>query len=241
MDRGRIKGLKLHFLQHVPFEGPANIEVWAKERGYKVSRTLMFRNEKFPSPDNFDWLIILGGPMGVYDEDEYPWLTHEKRFIEETIQRRKIVLGICLGAQLLADVLGGAVHKNRCREMGWFPVRLTKGASKSKIFKNFPDTFIAFHWHSDTFTIPPGCIRLAESEGCENQAFEYEGRVFALQFHLESSIDSIRQLVKNCGYMVEGKFIQKPEEMLKSCYLDGIKGLMNLMLNNMEKLDVKEG
>jgi GMP synthase-like glutamine amidotransferase len=231
------KGMKLHFLQHVPFEDLANIEVWAKERGHDTSGTLLFNYERLPQISDFDWLVILGGPMNVYEEKRYPWLVEEKKFVRKAIANKKIVLGICLGAQLIADVLGGRVYRNLYKEIGWYPVSLTKEAEKSSIFRVLPNRFIAFHWHGDTFDLPPGAIRTAESEGCVNQAFEYNERVIGLQFHLESSIESINRLIQNCGNeIVEGKYIQKPEEMLSQRNnLQEINKILIMLLNSIER------
>jgi len=102
----------LYYLQHVPFEDPANIAVWAGKRGHSVSGSALYDGQQIPAPNQFDWLVILGGPMNVYEEQRYPWLTTEKKFIAEAIAQKKIVIGICLGAQLIADVLGARVYKN---------------------------------------------------------------------------------------------------------------------------------
>ena len=230
--------MKLHYLQHVPFEDLANIEIWARERGHSISNTQLFNDEPLPEMDDFDWLIIMGGPMNIYEEQKYPWLTGEKKFIENAIDGGKIVLGICLGAQLIADVLGGTVYRDEYKEIGWFPVSLTQAAKKSPVFKNLPDKFAAFHWHGDTFNLPPECVKMAESGGCSNQAFEYDKRVIGLQFHLESSVDSIRRLIQNCGdEIVEGKYIQNSEEMLSNQgSLHEINGLVRAFLDNMELL-----
>ena len=138
---------------------------------------------------DFDWLIILGGPMNIYEEDKYPWLSKEKEFIHQAIASDKIVLGICLGAQLMADVLGGKVQRNVHREIGWFPVKLMPESKASRIFRVLPEEFMALHWHGDTFELPPGAVHTAESQACKNQAFEL-GKAIGLQFHLESSLDS---------------------------------------------------
>src|SRR5574341_657976 len=142
--------MRLHSLQHEPFEGLANIEVWAKNKGHSITRTLLFNNEKLPQISDIDWLIIMGGSMNIYEEEKFPWLAEEKNFIAEAIANKKIVLGVCLGSQLIADVLGGKVSKNRHKEIGWFPVTLTKEARNSSIFSNLPEKFTAFHWHGDT-------------------------------------------------------------------------------------------
>ena len=230
--------MRIHSLEHEPFEGLANIEVWANNKGHTISRTLFFKNEKLPQISEFDWLIIMGGSMNIYEDDKYPWLAQEKKFIADAIARNKIVLGVCLGAQLIADVLGGKVSKNKYREIGWFPVTLTKDAGSSLIFSTFPKKFIAFHWHGDIFNIPPGAKKIAESEGCANQAFEYNnGRVTGLQFHLDYSAQSIALMFQNCAdEIVEGKYIQKPDEIESHISnVQEISKLLYLLLDNIEK------
>lgn len=137
--------MRLHYLQHVPFENLAGIKPWAKGKGHNICRTLLFNNEQFPEINDFDWLVIMVGHMNIYEEDKYPWLAKEKDFIREVIAKGKIVLGICLGAQLIADTLGGTVYKNNYREIGWFRVSLTQEAKESPVFNTLPDRLIAFH------------------------------------------------------------------------------------------------
>ncbi len=137
--------MRIHYLQHVPFEDLANIEAWAKKRGHDVSGTMLFQDEPLPALEEFDWLIIMGGPMNIYEHYRYPWIVREKEFIRRSIDADKIVLGICLGAQLMADVLGGKVHRNEHKEIGWFPVRLTADAMRSPVFRVLPEGFVAFH------------------------------------------------------------------------------------------------
>jgi GMP synthase (glutamine-hydrolysing) len=229
--------LRLHSLQHVSFEGLAHVEEWARVKGHRISRTLLFNDDPFPSMGEFDWLVILGGPMNIYEEEKYPWLKREKKFIAEAIAQQKVVLGVCLGAQLIADVLGGKVTQNPYREIGWYPVRLSAEAKNSPIFDGLPSRFMAFHWHGDTFAIPPGALRIAESDGCTNQALEYNGRTIGLQFHLESSIASIQKLIQNCADEIgEGEYIQKPGEMMRQKdHVPQINKLMGLLLDNLEK------
>ncbi len=228
--------MRLHSLEHEPFEGLANIAVWAKNKGHSITRTQLFKNEKLPQMSDFDWLVIMGGSMNIYEEDKYPWLIAEKRFIAEAIRNKKILLGVCLGSQLIADVLGGRVTKNKHKEIGWYPVILTKEARNSSIFSSLPEKFIAFHWHGDTFRIPPGAKRIAESEACTNQVFEYR-KAIGLQFHLEYSVASINLMFKNCGdEIVAGKYIQKPDEIVsKNGNVAGAQRLLNMMLDNMER------
>jgi GMP synthase-like glutamine amidotransferase len=118
--------MRIHYLQHVPFEDSAKIGEWARDTGHTVTCTRLCDEEALPPLNSFDWLVIMGGPMNVYEHQAYPWLVPEKRLIERAIEHGKFVLGVCLGAQLAADVLGGPVTKNRYREIGWFPVSLTE-------------------------------------------------------------------------------------------------------------------
>lgn len=235
----RSNRLRLHYLQHVPFEGLANIEVWAKDKGHYISGTLLFQDQHLPEMSDFDWLIIMGGPMNVYEIEKYPWLVQESKLIQEAIANGKTVLGVCLGAQLIADALGGKVYKNKHKEIGWFPVSLTEEAKESTLFSSLPDRFTAFHWHGDTFDLPKGATRVAHSEACANQAFVYNRRVVGLQFHLESSTESISALIENGGdELVQGQFIQKREELLpQPKHLQKIKKLLSALLDNLETND----
>ena len=104
--------MRMHYLQHVPFEDSGMIAEWAQDRGHSISCTRLFANESLPAQDDFDWLVILGGPMNIYKEEDHPWLPFEKAFIRDAIQTEHLVLGLCLGAQLLADVFGGPATRN---------------------------------------------------------------------------------------------------------------------------------
>jgi GMP synthase-like glutamine amidotransferase len=207
--------LRIHYLQHVAFETPANLAQWAQERGYPLTGTRLYAGEKPPPPDSIDWLVALGGPMNVHEAGKYPWLADEKRFILEALSLGRGFLGICLGAQLLADVLGAHVAPNRHREIGWLPVTLTPHAARCPIFGGWPEQFIAFHWHGDTFAVPEGAIRLASSEACANQAFIWGDRALALQFHLEYSRSSIEAMFDGSGDDLDsGLYVQSREAIL---------------------------
>ncbi len=227
--------MRLHSFEHVPFEDLAKIAEWARNQGHHLSRTRFYENDALPAPSAFDWLVVMGGPMNIYEEDRYPWLAREKAFIADAIAHGKLVLGVCLGAQLIADVLGGPVSPNQFKEIGWLPVSLTAAASGSPLFHNLPSEFIAFHWHGDTFQIPPGAILAASSPGCAHQAFAYSDKVVGLQFHLESTPSSIQKLIQHCGdELITGPYIQTPEEMLSpGLFFLEIEKIMNIILNNM--------
>ncbi len=175
--------------------------------------------------------------MNIYEQDIYPWLAREKGFIRSAIAEGKIILGICLGAQLMADVMGGKVQRNEHREIGWFQVQLTAEARASRIFRVLPENFVAFHWHGDTFDNPPKAVRMAESLACKNQAFEL-GKAVGLQFHLESSPDSIDHLIQNCAdELTDGSYVQKPKGLLaQRDRFPEILSLMEIFLENMEQV-----
>lgn len=207
--------MNIHYLQHVPFEGLAGIGTWAAQRGHRVSATRLHAGEALPRVEPCDWLVVMGGPMNIYEEAKFPWLAAEKCFIKSAIESGKVVLGVCLGAQLIADVLGGPVSRNKQKEIGWFPVSKTAAATRSRVCGALPEEFEAFHWHGDTFAVPPGAIHVARNEACENQAFIYDERVVGLQFHLETTPESARLLAQHCGgELLAGPFIQSAEAML---------------------------
>jgi GMP synthase-like glutamine amidotransferase len=214
----------------------ANIETWAKSRGHVTSTTHLYVGEALPSLANFDWLVVMGGPMNVYEEDKYPWLAMEKSFIREAIDNDKVMLGVCLGAQLLADALGGKVTRNKYKEIGWHTVSSREEAGDSAIFKCLPERFMAFHWHGDTFGIPPGAKWTASSEACANQAFEYKKAV-GLQFHLETSEESMERLIDHCSAdITAGPYVQKTADMRSmKDNLARINKTMEVLLDAMER------
>jgi GMP synthase-like glutamine amidotransferase len=221
--------VRLHYLQHVPFEDPAGVLLWAEERGISVSSTKLYENGLFPAHDSFDLLVVMGGPMSANKEDRYGWLAAEKRFIADAIKEEKRVLGICLGAQLIASALGARVYKNRCREIGWFPVARTESSLSLSPFSALPRQFIAFHWHGETFDIPHGAVHAAATVACEHQAFMYGNRTIGLQFHIESTAESIVHLVSNCRDELDGsQYVQSAEKILAG---ESNLGPMRMMLD----------
>ena len=207
--------MNIHYLQHVPFEGLGSIRNWAEQHGHVITCSRLYQGEQLPPRQNIDWLIVMGGPMGIYDDNLYPWLTPEKQYIQTAIHEGKRVLGICLGAQLIADALGAKVYPNPHREIGWFPIRLTEEAGAIPIFAEVPSKIEAFHWHGDTFDLPQDATWLAKSDACKHQAFIYEQRVVALQFHLETTRQNAEQLITHCqDEMIDAPYIQTPEMIL---------------------------
>jgi GMP synthase-like glutamine amidotransferase len=232
--------MRIQCIQHVFHEDMGSIKPWITQKGYDLQVTKMFNNESLPDTFDFDWLIILGGPMGAYEESRYPWLVEEKRFIEKCIRSDKKVLGICLGSQLIADVLGGKVFKGRFKEIGWQTVSLTQAGKKSKLFTDFSELETVFQWHGDTFDLPDKAVHLIKSDVCQNQAFSYGDNVLALQFHLEFTPIIVEQLIITSGdEITDEPHIQHPDDMLNN--LNNFTHnhmLMKNLLNNFEKAKV---
>lgn len=205
--------LRVHWLQHADFEDLGCIAPWLAARAAIVTRTRLHAGQSLPGIADFDWLIVMGGPMNIYEYDRYPWLRPEKQLIRQAIDSGRRVLGICLGAQLIADALGGIVTRNAQTEIGWFPVHMNAAAAGSRLFAGFPATFTAFHWHGDTFSIPPGSRPLAASEACAHQAFDYGERVAAIQFHLEVTAANARVWFEH-EQPVPARYVQTPAQIL---------------------------
>lgn len=198
--------------KHFSFDDEFALMTWAKRQGHTLQVLTPSEFAEYPAPAAFDMLAILGGPMSVYQEERYPWLASEKRFVRETIEAGKLVLGICLGAQMLSEVLGGQVSRGAQKEIGWHAVSRTDEQHPS--FDGIPQTFVSFQWHGDTFTLPPGARRLAYSEACGEQAFAYGDLVVGLQFHLETTPACMGTMVnvwKN--ELVEAPYIQTADEI----------------------------
>ncbi len=202
-----------HIFQHIPFEGPGNIELWLRENGYEISSTHFYRPFELPAPGKVDFLIIMGGPMSVNDENKFPWLIKEKQFIREFIGTGKPVLGICLGAQMIASALEAKVYPNKNKEIGWFPITGLKPPQISTF--QFPISFTFLHWHGETFDLPAGAFRIAGSDGCKNQAFQVGRNVIAIQFHPEATPKTVQDFVFHFrNELVPGKYIQSEDEIL---------------------------
>jgi GMP synthase (glutamine-hydrolysing) len=214
--------LRIHYLQHAEDEKPGSIVSFFKRRGESLKKTALFSGEPLPDIDSFDLLIVLGGPMGVRDVKKYPWLKEEKKFIRKAIKENKKVLGICLGAQLIASALGAKVYKGKEKEIGWFDVFRSPEAGQTPFHRVLPVSMKVFHWHGDTFEIPGGAKKLAGNSLYPNQGFAWEERVLALQFHLEMTPDSAALMVdkgrseleKGGSHVQTGKEIKEKGEVL---------------------------
>jgi len=212
-----MKKFRIHYFQHVPFEGLGSIGEWISMNGHSLTVTKLFENADFPEISDIDWLIVMGGQMNVYDEEQFPWLKDEKRFIRQAIDAGKTVLGICLGSQLVSSALGAKVYKNRENEIGWFDIELTSLAQSGNLFFDMGSRIKVFHWHGDTFDLPVNAILLASSDCTKNQAYVYKNKVLALQFHLEPTLDSLMEMIEGGrDEITTGEYVQTEKEVLKN-------------------------
>ena len=203
----------IHSLEHQSYEGPGRIADWARARGHALTRTALHAGELPPPLESFDLLVVMGGSMNIYAHRDHPWLVEEKRFLGEVIAAGKPVLGICLGAQLLAEALGGKVFQNAEKEIGWWPVRVF---DRRAPFAAFPEELTVMHWHGDTFSLPPGARGVAESAGCAQQAFVHGDRVVGLQFHLEQGPLAVAELAAACAAeLVPARYVQTRAQLVE--------------------------
>ena len=226
-----MKKLNIHYLQHVPYEDPGCILNWIRERGHCVTYTKFYEDEALPELSNIDWLIVMGGPMGVYDDRQFHWLKKERSYINDAINQNKTVLGICLGSQLIAAAMGAKVYPNQLKEIGWFNISITEQGKSNWLFDGFDSTFKVFHWHGDTFDLPDNAIHLASSKACKNQAFIINNKVLGLQFHFEVTAESLKNMVEN------GK-----DELQPAAYIQTDKQILDqtehIAANNLKMISV---
>jgi GMP synthase (glutamine-hydrolysing) len=205
-------GMKIAVLQHAAFEGPGEIAVWAGQHGHSVHVHHLYRGDALPALDAFDLLVVMGGEMNIYQYRDWPWLKPESACIGSALTAGKRVIGICLGAQLIANALGARVVQNAEYEIGWFPITWTDEARAA--FSGLPSSASVLHWHGDTFSLPPGATRLAVSDGCPEQGFVIQGKCLGLQFHLEVDLKLVEEFIEGQGEWPTGPYAQTPKAIL---------------------------
>lgn len=189
---------KIIVLQHHPVENLGNIAGALESAALAWQYVRIF--DEAPIPKDIrgaGGLVVMGGPMGVYQADRYPFLRDEMRLIEAAVANGRPVMGVCLGAQIVAAALGASVAKNSAgKEIGWHPVRLTPAAGDDRLFRGIPESITPFHWHGDVFELPSGAVSLASSARTPCQAFRFGSNVYALQFHIEVTQDGVAAMAK---------------------------------------------
>ena len=188
--------MKVIIIKHIDIEGPGTIGDFLDCNDIPYRVIDIFNGEPLPdSLSEISAVIVLGGPMNVYEEDKYPFLKQEDEFLKEVIEEGLPTLGFCLGAQLIAKAKGAIVKKAPQKEIGWFKILLNRNGSSDPLFQEFPGEVDVFQWHGDTFDIPDGAVKLAESELCSNQAFRIGNNIYGLQFHVEVTDEMIYQWI----------------------------------------------
>jgi GMP synthase-like glutamine amidotransferase len=233
-----IDPIRIHCFMHVPFEGPGIIENWAHDKGHQMDYTRFYEKESLPEISEVELLVIMGGPMNAFDYQIHPWMEEEIAWVKRYMDAGKPLIGICLGAQIIAAALGVDVYPGKHKEIGWHNLQFLPSLGEFRIFGNLPDTRKVFHWHGDTFPIPAGALRIASSEAFPNQAFIHNKRTIALQFHLEVTLESVTGMVDNCRNELEsGPYIQSEEEILKGAgFYDSNQPLMFRFLDYLSGL-----
>lgn len=212
-ERQDMLNKRVHWLQHVSFEGLGYFSSIFEALSFNVTVTKLYEGESLPETRDIDMLVVMGGPMNIYDIVTYPWLIEEKRFIAAVIAENKPVLGVCLGAQLIADVLGAQITPNPHKEIGWWDVQTYHNIDE-RLSHVFPLSFKTFHWHGDTFALPEGAVNLQYSQGCTNQSFIYKDNVIGLQYHIEMLPETIDALCLHCHDELEDQpYIQTAQQM----------------------------
>lgn len=209
--------MKIHFVLHAEFELLHVMTSWAKEKGFSVSTSRPFADDPLPELFDFDWLISLGGHQSSLDLDQYPYLVSEVQLIEEAFRAEKVVLGICLGAQLIGEALGAKAERSPYKEVGVFPIELTEEGKKDFVLQNLPHTFEVVHWHNDMPGLTKAAKVLATSPGCPRQIVRYTPKVYGLQCHLEPTFNDIKAITEHFESDLEpNRYVQKKEPFLKS-------------------------
>lgn len=233
--------MKILFIQHDPLDGPGALLDWASERRHSVATCLISevssKGQPLPALHSFDLLISLGGPMGAYEEEQHPWLIAEKAYLRKSVAAHKKILGLCLGAQLLADALGGKAFRHSLKEFGWQRIEPTEqgkewfplheGECSFLASETHKKTFFkAFQWHGDTYSLPPGAVQIARNSACEQQAFlirsevDHKPQVIGLQFHLEWTEQMMRDALADPDVAPPASpTVQTPEEIMSDLTL----------------------
>jgi GMP synthase-like glutamine amidotransferase len=230
----QTKQIRIHYLEHAAHETPGLIAEWAHERDHTVSGSRLYLGEPIPRLEYMDMLIVLGGPMSVHNTGTCPWLKEEKHFIERAIENNTPILGICLGAQLIAEVLGADVYPMNHKEIGFYPVTLTPDGQHHPVASALPHHFTAFHWHGETFTIPQSAQLISRSNACLHQGFTLGENIVGLQFHPEVTPKMVENFVTAGEAELDGaRYTQDASTMLEKADSNELRGALFELLDRL--------
>ena len=223
--------MKIAVLQHAAFEGPGEIAAWATKHDHAVAIHHLYRGDPLPRLEDFELLVIMGGEMNIYQYRDWPWLKPEREFIESALVNGKRAIGICLGAQLIADALGARVFQNPQHELVWLPISWTAEAVAE--YPGLLEDTTVLHWHGDTFSLPEGATRMASSKACPEQGFFIPGKYLALQFHMEVDPGLVQEYVAGQGDWPTGPYVQAPKAIISEAasHCDRNRQLLHGMLD----------
>ncbi len=234
--------MKLHIIMHESFEVPGAVEIWARNKKHGIKNTKLYDGDIFPKTMDFDFLIVMGGPQSpATTKKECPHFdaVQEIEFIKQAINKGKIVLGVCLGAQMIGEALGAKFDHSPNKEIGVYELELTQDASKDPIFSKFPKKFLVGHWHGDMPGLTKDSKLLAKSKGCPRQIVKYSEKVYGFQCHFEFTPESVEGMIKNCGHDLKElnglPYVQSADQLRKQNY-DSINKLLFKFLDYMEKI-----
>lgn len=206
--------MRIYYLTHASYEGLGAIETWLKHNNFSTQGTRVDAGEPLPNLDEFDFLIVMGGPQSVANLAAYPYLIPEIELVRKAVHANKMVLGICLGAQILAAAMGAAVKPNQYKEIGVHPILFNLAGITDPIFAEFENPLSVLHWHGDTFEIPAEGILLASSVACAHQAFRVGKKAYGLQFHLDFTKESVEAILHHEAGLPSGPYISSAEQLL---------------------------
>lgn len=231
--------MKIHIVMHESFESPAAIEIWARSKEHEISYTKLYEQNVFPEECSFDFLVVMGGPQSPATTlKECPYFDSQKEiaFIGKAIQQNKILLGVCLGAQLIGEALGAKFEHSPNKEIGVFPIALTEEGKQDSIFSKFPEVFEVGHWHGDMPGLTPESKILAASEGCPRQIVRYTPRIYGFQCHFEFTPEAVEGMIRSNAHELEEykdlPYIETAEQLRNYNYGD----MNNLLFGFLDKI-----
>ncbi|MFO1257546.1 MAG: GMP synthase [Gammaproteobacteria bacterium] len=222
-------------ITHADFETPGIIENWAKERDHNFKIVKPYRGESLTSIENFDFLIIMGGPQSAVKVNEFPYLQSEITLIQEAIRQDKKIIGFCLGAQLIGTALGASPSRSPEKEIGVFPITLTHDGKRDKFLEGLPNSFPVIHWHNDMPGLTQNAALLAFSEGCPRQIIRYLPKVYGFQCHLEITLDGIQTMIECAGEdLSPSKFTQTTNALIEQDY----NSINRILIQILDKFEI---